>query len=49
MSGASPAGEGGAAAFTPTASSGTSNAALVTFDDPTEAVELSRYQVGGDR
>lgn len=43
------AGEGGAAAFTPTASSGTSNAALVTFDDPTEAVELSRYQVGGDR
>ena len=40
----------GAAAFTPTtASSGTSNASLVTFDDPTEAVELSRYQVGGDR
>jgi hypothetical protein len=42
-------GEGGAAAFVPTASSGTSNTALVTFDDPTTPVELSRYQVGGDR
>lgn len=42
-------GEGAAAAFVPTASSGTSNTALVTFDDPAEAVELSRYQVGCDR
>ncbi len=43
-------GEGdNAATFSPCALSGTSTATLVTFDDPNEAVELCRVQVGGDR
>lgn len=40
---------GGASTFSPCAASGTSNASLVTFDDPTEAVKLQRVTVGSDR